>query len=286
MKSYGYSGAISQWLGMLPYICPAGAACLKCPCSNLTQKTRVGFFLGKKGGEKKSIVIMLNLGKNCILNQAFSSMWAIWFWALSFPSQSSVMRRYCQGLSNLKTLKFCWVRAEAVVCTAPLDSPWSTSGSAYHGHLTQLLKPVFHRVALLRRKRRKYTLAHGRTGGSVREKLRVGLSVMPWGYWWSQLQSSAHLAWKHEHNWENRNWDEKQPYILEQFLEVFVFPWFGTDPTCITESSTRATSSKQWTLRLNPRSTETQWCPQMVPMPNIVRETLHQLATANSELFV
>lgn len=229
---------------------------------------------------------MLNLGKNCILNQAFSSMWAVWFWALSFPSQSSVMRRYYQGLSNLITLKFCWVRAEAVVCIAPLDSPWSTSGSAYYGHLTRLLKPVLHQVALLRRKSRKYTLAHGRTGGSVREKLRVGLSVRPWGNWWSQLQSSGHLAWKHEHNWEHRHWDEKQPCILEQFLEAFVFPLFGTDPTCITESSTRATSSKQWTLRLNPRSTETQWCPQMVPMPNIVRETLHQVATVNSELFV
>lgn len=120
------------------------------------RKPELAFFR-QEGGRKKSIVIMLNLGKNCILNQAFSSMWAIWFWALSFPSQSRVMRRYYQGLSNLITLKFCWVRAEAVVCTAPLDSPWSTSGSAYYGHLTQLPKSVLHRVALLRRKSRKYT---------------------------------------------------------------------------------------------------------------------------------
>lgn len=128
-------------------------------------------------------------------------------------------------------------------------------------------------------------LAHGRTGGSVREKLRVGLSVMPWGYWWSYrvltvLPESMPITGK------NENWDERQPYILEQFFEVFVFSLFGTDPTCITESSTRATSSKQWTLGLNPRCTETQWCPQTVPMPNLVRETLHQVATVNSELFV
>lgn len=100
------------------------------------------------------------------------------------------------------------------------------------------------------------------------------------------LQSSDCLAWKHVHNWEKWEvrWEPALHFraILWGFCFLFVWHW----PDLYYWIFNSGYFFKQWTLGLNPRSTETQWCPQTIPMPNLVKETLHQVATANSELFV